>query len=202
MTLITKAGSPTLFTFSCSLVGISDFASLCRNVYFPTEDFSQATFAIVNSGLYNLFMEEYSLTEDSAKRAEYQSYALMAQTNLETYLANLPLFLSAKVENVQALLLGVGRFSSSRTIQADSPGPICNRLLSPFRSLAPELHRGPALPNRRLPSEGMRRRRPSPSSSNQGHPLLAGLHLGQGVEFEVGPLERDPRLRHQHPARV
>jgi len=101
-----KTGSPTLFTFSCSLVGISDFSSLCRNVYFPTEDFSQATFAIVNSGLYNLFMEEYSLTEDSAKRAEYQSYALMAQTNLETYLANLPLFLSAKVENVQALLLG------------------------------------------------------------------------------------------------
>lgn len=76
-------------------------------MYFPTEDFSQATFAIVNSGLYNLFMEEYSLTEDSAKRAEYQGYALMAQANLETYLANLPLFLSAKVENVQALVLGV-----------------------------------------------------------------------------------------------
>lgn len=106
-----KAGAPTLFTFSCCLVGISDFSSLCRNVYFPTEDFSQATFAIVNSGLYNLFMEQYSLEEDSAKRAEYQEYALMAQANLETCLANLPLFLSAKIENVQTLLLGVSHLA-------------------------------------------------------------------------------------------
>lgn len=54
-------------------------------------------------------MEELSLTPDRAKREEYQAYADIAQANFETYLANLPLFMSAKIENVQALLLGVSQ---------------------------------------------------------------------------------------------
>lgn len=98
-----------------NLVGITDFPSLCRVVYFPTEDFSQAIFAIVNSGLYNLFMEESSLSSDPVKRHEYQVYAELAQANLETYIANLPLFLSTKIENVQALLLGVSNLNLPRS---------------------------------------------------------------------------------------
>lgn len=133
-------------------MGIIDFASLCRNVYFPTEDFSQATFAIVNSGLYNLFMEEYSLNEDSAKRAEYQNYALMAQANLETYLANLPLFLSAKVENVQALCLGVSPSSSGSHFHTNGKGPICHRLFPALGSMASQLHSRTALSDRWVPS--------------------------------------------------
>ncbi|UKZ47839.1 hypothetical protein TrVGV298_002071 [Trichoderma virens] len=77
-----KAAPPTFFTILCTLVGIKEFAELCKTVYFPTEDFSDATFAVVNAMLYNLF------------------------SNLETTLANFPLFLSPKIENVQALLLG------------------------------------------------------------------------------------------------
>lgn len=103
---------PSLFSFANALVGITDFSGLCRTVYFPTEDVSQATFGIVNGGLYNLFMEEMSLCPDRAKRDEYQGYADLAQANLETYLANLPLFMSSKVENVQALLLGVSHLIS------------------------------------------------------------------------------------------
>lgn len=90
-----------------ALTGVEHFSSLCRMVYFPADDFSQATFAIVNSGLYNLFMEQSTLCTEQDKQVEYQSYAQMAQANLETYLANLPLFMSARIENVQALLLGV-----------------------------------------------------------------------------------------------
>ncbi|KAM6510743.1 hypothetical protein FSOLCH5_011188 [Fusarium solani] len=89
-----------------TLVGIEDFSSLCRMIYFPTEDFPQAIFAIVNAGLYDLFMEECCLSDDVEKRDKYEAYAMMARANLETYLANLPMFLSARIENVQALLLG------------------------------------------------------------------------------------------------
>ncbi|GJN81732.1 hypothetical protein PLIIFM63780_005267 [Purpureocillium lilacinum] len=101
-----KAAPPTLFTIMCSLVGLSDFSSLCRMVYFATEDFSDATFVIVNAMLYNLFMEQHSLATEPVARDEYHSYMQMCRANLETSLANTPLFLSSKVENVQALLLG------------------------------------------------------------------------------------------------
>lgn len=110
---------PSLFSFSCALAGISDFSALCRQVYFPTEGFSHATFAIVNSGLYNIFMEQAALLEDPVKQEEYQAHGRVAQANLETYLANLPLFLPAKLENVQALLCGV------RPSQATPPPLIC-----------------------------------------------------------------------------
>ena len=52
-----KHSAPSLFSLTCGLVGIRDFSSLCRNVYFPTDDVSPAMWAIVNAGLYNLFME-------------------------------------------------------------------------------------------------------------------------------------------------
>lgn len=76
-------------------------------VYFPTDDFSFAQFAIVNAGLYNLFIEKCPLVQDQGIREEYLSYAQLCQANFETSLANLPLFMSLKVENVQALVLGV-----------------------------------------------------------------------------------------------
>ncbi|KAM5347186.1 hypothetical protein ACJ41O_010191 [Fusarium nematophilum] len=102
-----RASPPGLFTFVCYFVAISDFSNLCRMVYFPTDDFSEATFVIVNAGLYYLFLEQHSLTsEDNAVRAEFESYLHTCRVNLETALANMSLFMSAKVETVQALILG------------------------------------------------------------------------------------------------
>ncbi|KAG5982459.1 hypothetical protein E4U55_001862 [Claviceps digitariae] len=101
-----KTAPPTLFTIMCSLVGLPDFTALCRKVYFATEDFSDATFIIVNAMLYNLFMEQNSLATDPAARDEYHAYMRQSQANLETALANTNLFLATRVENVQALLLG------------------------------------------------------------------------------------------------
>ncbi|KAF5135079.1 putative transcriptional regulatory protein C11D3.07c [Metarhizium anisopliae] len=101
-----KAAPPTLFTIMCSLVGLPDFTGLCRRVYFATEEFSDATFIIVNAMLYNLFMEQNSLATDPMARDEYHAYMSQSQANLETALANTHLFLATRVENVQALLLG------------------------------------------------------------------------------------------------
>ncbi|UZP38008.1 hypothetical protein NXS19_005824 [Fusarium pseudograminearum] len=102
-----RASPPGLFTFVCYFVGISDFSNLCRMVYFPTEDFTDATFIIVNAGLYYLFLEQHSLTTDNkALKEEFASHLHTSRVNLETGLANMSLFMSVKVETVQALLLG------------------------------------------------------------------------------------------------
>ncbi|RDA94922.1 hypothetical protein CP533_0178 [Ophiocordyceps camponoti-saundersi (nom. inval.)] len=101
-----KTAPPTLFSVICSLVGLADFSNLCRLVYFATDDFSDATFTIVNAMLYNLFMEQHALATDPVVREEYHAYMQQCRANLETCLANTPLFLSAKTENIQALVFG------------------------------------------------------------------------------------------------
>lgn len=116
--ILRQAAPPGLFTFICYFVGVADFSSLCRIVYFPTEDFSDSTFVIVNAGLYYMFLEQHSFAPDKATKEEYEPYIQICRVNLETALANMSLFMSNKVETVQALLLGVSnlgiRFSDIR----------------------------------------------------------------------------------------
>jgi hypothetical protein len=117
-------------------------------VYFCTEDVSDATFVIVNAGLYYIFVEQgYIATDPTAKR-KCQEYLHLCQVNLETALANLALFLPAKPESLQALLLGVRiPFSSSSTstgmlmlmlTQRLGPGIVRDWDLETNSSLAPE----------------------------------------------------------------
>ncbi|KAF5021088.1 hypothetical protein F66182_6877 [Fusarium sp. NRRL 66182] len=102
-----RASPPGLFTFVCYFVGISDFSNLCRMVYFPTDDFTDSTFVTVNVGLYYLFLEQHALTTDNkALKDDLVSHLHTCRVNLETGLANMPLFLSVKVETIQALLMG------------------------------------------------------------------------------------------------
>ncbi|KAF4441557.1 hypothetical protein F53441_12006 [Fusarium austroafricanum] len=102
-----RASPPGLFTFVCYFVGISDFSNLCRMVYFPTDDFTDSTFIIVNVGLYYLFLEQHTLTTNNKPlKDEFASHLHTSRVNLETALANMSLFLSVKVETVQALLMG------------------------------------------------------------------------------------------------
>lgn len=62
---------------------------------------------IVNAALYMMFME--LMTHDTtgvALKAEYDACNEIVRGNLETTLLHMPLFLSTKVENVQALYFG------------------------------------------------------------------------------------------------
>ncbi|KAJ4017956.1 hypothetical protein NW766_004030 [Fusarium irregulare] len=71
------------------------------------EDFTDATFIIVNVGLYYLFLEQHALTMDNkALKDEFASHLHTSRVNLETGLANMSLFMSIKIETVQALLMG------------------------------------------------------------------------------------------------
>lgn len=102
----TPPGTFTLISVCC-FMAVENFAEACRQVYFALEDFSQATFIIVNAGLYYLFQEKAVTAETDAAVHEYTSYYELCRGNVETGLANLNLFMAASMENIEALLLGV-----------------------------------------------------------------------------------------------
>lgn len=87
-------------------MAVENFADACQQVYFALEDFSHATFIIVNTGLYYLFQEKAVMAESDAAVREYRSYYELCRSNLETGLANLKFFLAPNMENIEALLLG------------------------------------------------------------------------------------------------
>lgn len=86
---------------------ITRFHGTVPQSVFATEEFSDATFIIVNAMLYNLFMKQSSPATHPTARDEYHIFMRQTHANLETALANAHLFLATRVENVQALLLGV-----------------------------------------------------------------------------------------------
>lgn len=54
-----------------------------------------------------MFLEQHSFAQDKATKEQYELYIQTCRINLETAFANMSMFVSAKVETVQALLLGV-----------------------------------------------------------------------------------------------
>lgn len=111
-------------------------------VYFPTEDFADSIFIIVNVGLYYLFLEQQTLATDKALKDEFASHLHTSRINLETGLANMSLFMSVKVETVQALIMGVRKcilFWHKKyqmlTILSDI---VCYRCVQTFRRMAPK----------------------------------------------------------------
>ena len=97
----------SLCNIMCALCDIKNFEDMVRNVYFPTEDFTEAGFTIVNAGLYMLFLEHITFAASDATKQEYEVGMNICMGNLETCLLNMPLFLSTRPENVQALYFGV-----------------------------------------------------------------------------------------------
>jgi len=107
-----RAGNePVSFTLICTFMPSADFTDLCRKVYFATDDFSLATFIVVNNGLYYLLHEHWTrVSKDEAEADRLRHYHYMCRDNLETALANLPMFLPARAENIRALIIGVRGF--------------------------------------------------------------------------------------------
>ncbi|KAF3759989.1 hypothetical protein M406DRAFT_95615 [Cryphonectria parasitica EP155] len=101
----TPPGTFTLISVCC-FMAVENFAEACRRVYFALEDFSHATFIIVNAGLYYLFQEKSVTAATDAAVREYTGYYELCRANLETGLAHLRFFLGATMETIEALLLG------------------------------------------------------------------------------------------------
>lgn len=91
----------------CSFIGIEEFTEHCRRVYFATDDYSQASYIIVVSGLYYIFEERaFAATDGRGSVQDSLRYYQMCRDNLETALGHFGLLQPAKRENIEALLLG------------------------------------------------------------------------------------------------
>ncbi|KAK3372107.1 hypothetical protein B0H63DRAFT_401547 [Podospora didyma] len=98
-----KEKPPITFTLICGFIAIENFTARCQKVYFATEDYSLATFGIVNALLYFLIQEK----AEEPSMAELRKYHTLCRDNLETALANMPLLMAPRKENVETLLSGV-----------------------------------------------------------------------------------------------
>ncbi|KAF7594035.1 hypothetical protein BBP40_010313 [Aspergillus hancockii] len=78
----------------------------CREVYFATEDYSDATFIMVNGCLVYLLAECSFMAKDAAIKETYERNLRLCSTNLETALANLNLLMPARMESIEALTIG------------------------------------------------------------------------------------------------
>ncbi|KAK3331291.1 hypothetical protein B0H66DRAFT_94539 [Apodospora peruviana] len=101
-----KDTPPVTFTLICAFISVEDFTENCRKVYFATEDYSLATFIIVNTGLCYLFQEKSTVATTEARAAELLKHHATCRNNLETALSTLPMLMPARMDNVKALLLG------------------------------------------------------------------------------------------------
>jgi hypothetical protein len=93
----------------CPFIQLERLSEKCREVYFATEDYSDAAFIVANGGLYQVFVAASFMTQDRALREEYQGYADICKHNLNTTLANLHLLMPANIDSIEALTMGVRR---------------------------------------------------------------------------------------------
>lgn len=102
---------PTALQGFCPFIPADRLIEKCKEVYFATEEYSDATFIVVNGGLFYVFSEYSYTVKDEETRESYRKYLKLCHANLETALANLSLLMPARMESIEALTLGV-RFSA------------------------------------------------------------------------------------------
>ncbi|PLB51963.1 fungal-specific transcription factor domain protein [Aspergillus steynii IBT 23096] len=101
-----KEDPPTALQGFCPFVPPDRLIEKCKEVYFATEEYSDATFIVVNGGLFYVFSEYSYTVKDDETRDNYRKYLKLCHANLETALANLSLLMPARMESVEALTLG------------------------------------------------------------------------------------------------
>lgn len=98
---------PSVLQGYCPFITVDKFVQKCREVYFAVDDYSDATFIVVNACLYNVFIEWTFTSNEPAEREEYKKHINLCRNNLETALANMSLLMPARDEYIEALTLGV-----------------------------------------------------------------------------------------------
>lgn len=96
---------PMMLAVLYCFVDIERFTDLCRRLYFSTDDITDATFILVNTGLAYLFFEAGLAASNPEEKAQYDTYYAMCQKNLEAVLQQLNLLMPATLENIEALLM-------------------------------------------------------------------------------------------------
>ncbi|XHF99239.1 hypothetical protein AWENTII_002745 [Aspergillus wentii] len=101
-----KESDPSILQGFCPFITTDRFIEKCRDVYFATEDYSDATFIVVNGVIYYVLMEYGFTSNDQKAKDENTSYLNLCRNNLETALSNLNFLMPARTEYIEALTLG------------------------------------------------------------------------------------------------
>ncbi|KAK1687464.1 hypothetical protein BDP55DRAFT_660102 [Colletotrichum godetiae] len=103
-----KDNPPSSFFVLRCFLPCAEFIDLCRNVYFSVDDYTAIEFIIVNSGLHYLFTEYFCPPSlgNIELRKQSLAWGAMCRKALTAAVASIDAGLSAKAENVQALILG------------------------------------------------------------------------------------------------
>ncbi|KAL7621644.1 hypothetical protein AAE478_008971 [Parahypoxylon ruwenzoriense] len=96
---------PIMLAILYCFIDVERFIDQCRRLYFGSDDVTEATFILVNSGLAYLFFEAGLGTKNPDEKAQYDTYWNMCQKNLDTVLARLNFLIPATLENLEALLM-------------------------------------------------------------------------------------------------
>jgi hypothetical protein len=107
---------PVTPSLSNAMLVIPDFPDRCQTLYTNRNDSNDANFLLVNVGLFFLFAESRYQTQDDSLKEDYKAYYHLCQTNIEVTLTNLRLLWPARMESVEALLLGVSNSIYSTTL--------------------------------------------------------------------------------------
>ncbi|KAJ0280815.1 hypothetical protein Brms1b_007565 [Colletotrichum noveboracense] len=135
---------------------------------------SEYDFITVNGGLYSLFTD-YAAQISPEDKKEYQEYARMCRTNLETSLSNLPLHLPASADVIVALLFG-----TFHAVEISKPS-LAWTLASKASELCQTLgyHRVECLKN----------------TKDDGKPRVRGMHWHQFLFWNVYYIDKSLSLR-------
>jgi len=109
------------------LLDVERLSDLCRKIYFPTDDYTIATFITVHVAMYFLCNQ---MPKDTAKDLNFSSDELqqLADTcahNAETAMRSMRLFMEASFETIEALLLAVRHFLPIYRAQISCNVPKC-----------------------------------------------------------------------------
>lgn len=88
-------------------MSLEAFSELCRRAYLASGEHLEATFVVVNTGLYYAFAEFSQAQDNPERREECKRYSTVCQSSREIVLVQSSLFQAVKLENTEALLLGV-----------------------------------------------------------------------------------------------
>ncbi|KAF4448833.1 fungal specific transcription factor domain-containing [Fusarium albosuccineum] len=98
------------------LMSVDSFTSLCQDVVFSLDGYSESDFTVIVGGLYYLFNDYLLNTENDSQREHYSHYKTLCREALDSSIATMSALLPTRMQSIRALILG-----SSHAIETSKP---------------------------------------------------------------------------------
>lgn len=100
------------FFYETPTIDVQYLTDLCQKIYFPTDEYTIATFITVHVSLFYLFRQLPKATaqELGFTASGVRELAATCSKNAETAMRNLRMYTEANYENIEALLFAVSGY--------------------------------------------------------------------------------------------